>query len=274
MEPDVVTFSTIMNAWSSAGLMDKCQEMFDDMVKAGIEPDLHAFSILAKGYVRSGETDKAESLLTAMAKSGVHPNVIIFTTIISGWCNAGQMECAMRVFDKMCEMGISPNLKAYETLIWGFTEAKQPWKAEELLQIMKTSGVFPEETTVGLVADAWRSVGLIDEAKRVMDTAKLDRILAVKANGDEKPKDGLQRIYQNQNFGVSSKVFQTPAFATNIRSQVVLGETRTSPRKLSAKTNFGSLAHRCRFRVTQFGICSRLFVSESQLSRQLVGNFM
>ncbi|XWS26846.1 hypothetical protein CRYUN_Cryun26dG0065400 [Craigia yunnanensis] len=40
---DVITFSTIMNALSSAGL-----EIFDDMVKAGIEPDTHAFSILAK----------------------------------------------------------------------------------------------------------------------------------------------------------------------------------------------------------------------------------
>lgn len=83
VKPDVITFSTIMNAWSSAGLMDKCQEIFNDMVKAGIEPDIHAFSILAKGYVRAGEPQKAESVLTSMAKSGVLPNVVICTTIIS-----------------------------------------------------------------------------------------------------------------------------------------------------------------------------------------------
>lgn len=47
------------------GLMDKCQEIFDDMVRAGIGPDIHAFCILAKGYARAGEPEKAESVLTA-----------------------------------------------------------------------------------------------------------------------------------------------------------------------------------------------------------------
>ena len=274
LKPDVVTFSTIMNAWSSAGLMDKCQEVFDDMVKAGIEPDMHAFSILAKGYVRSGEPEKSESLLTAMGKSGVHPNVVIFTTIISGWCSAGKMEYAMRVFDKMCEMGVSPNLKTYETLIWGFSEAKQPWKAEEFLQIMENSGVFPEESTIRLVADAWRSIGLVDEAKRVTNTTKFDRIVTEEAEGDEKPKDSLERIYQNENFGVSSKAFQTPSFATNTNSQLVLGETRTSPQKLYASGNFRSFAHRCRFGMTQFGISSKPFGGEIQLSGRFVCVFM
>ena len=110
MKPDVITFSTIMNAWSSAGLMEKCQEIFDDMIKADIEPDIHAFGILAKGYVRTGEPGKAESLLSSMGKSGVHPNVVIFTTIISGWCTAGKMEHAWGIFEKMCEMEIPPNV--------------------------------------------------------------------------------------------------------------------------------------------------------------------
>lgn len=60
VEPDVITYSTVMNAWSKAGFMAKCREVFDEMVNAGIEPDAHAYSILAKGYVRSQEPKKAE----------------------------------------------------------------------------------------------------------------------------------------------------------------------------------------------------------------------
>ncbi|KAL0327561.1 UNVERIFIED_CONTAM: hypothetical protein Sangu_1834100 [Sesamum angustifolium] len=98
VKPDVITFSTIMNAWSAAGYMIKCREIFDDMVEAGIKPDAHAYSILAKGYVRAQEPEKAEELLDAMKKSGICPNVVIFTTVISGYGSSGSMDSAMRVF--------------------------------------------------------------------------------------------------------------------------------------------------------------------------------
>jgi pentatricopeptide repeat domain-containing protein 1 len=74
IKPDVVTYSTIMNAWSSSGFMDNCEEIFDDMVKAEIEPDIHAYSILAKGYVRAGQPDKADALLSSMTKYDIQPN--------------------------------------------------------------------------------------------------------------------------------------------------------------------------------------------------------
>ena len=169
VKPDVITFSTIMNAWSSVGLMDKCQDVFNDMIKSGVEPDIHAFSIVAKGYVRAGEPEKAEALLQVMKESKVSPNVVIFTTIISGWCSAGMMDNAMRVFDQMGKMGISPNLKTFETLIWGYGEARQPWKAEELLQVMEEKGIFPQKTTIELVAEAWRAIGVTNEAKQIVD---------------------------------------------------------------------------------------------------------
>ena len=164
IKPDVITFSTIMNGWSSAARMDKCQEIFDDMVKSGIEPDIHAFSILAKGFVRAGEPAKAESLLNSMSKYGVRPNVVIFTTIISGWCTAGKMEKAWRAFERMCNMNVSPNLKTFETLIWGYGEAKQPWRAEDILHIMEEKGVVPQDSTLKLVSEAWRSIGMDKEA--------------------------------------------------------------------------------------------------------------
>ncbi|KAK8707052.1 hypothetical protein V6N13_058119 [Hibiscus sabdariffa] len=126
VKPDVITFSTIMNAWSSAGLMDKCEEIFDDMVKAG----------------------EAESLLNSMGKFSVHPDVVIFTTIISCWCTAGKMEHAARVYEKMSKTGVSPNLTTYKTLIWGYVEAKQPWKAEELLQVMEEKGISAERSAI------------------------------------------------------------------------------------------------------------------------------
>lgn len=161
VKPDVVTFSTLMNAWSSVGDMKRCEEIYGDMLEGGIDPDIHAFSILAKGYARAGEPEKAEQILNQMRKFGVRPNVVIYTTIISGWCSSGEMKKAMQVYNKMCGIvGLSPNLTTYETLIWGYGEAKQPWKAEELLKVMEEKNVVPTRKTMQLVADGWKSIGV------------------------------------------------------------------------------------------------------------------
>lgn len=170
VRPDLVTYSHQMNAWSAMGLMTRCMEVFNKMVEAGIKPDAQVYSILAKGYVRAREPAKAEALLVTMNELGIQANVVTFTTIISGWCSAANMENAMRVYSMMSESGVSPNIKTFETLIWGYGELKQPWKAEELLQTMKETGVRPKKNCIHLVAEAWRAVGLQNEANRVLDS--------------------------------------------------------------------------------------------------------
>ncbi|XP_028557174.1 pentatricopeptide repeat-containing protein At5g25630 [Dendrobium catenatum] len=168
VKPDVVTYSHQMNAWGAKGIMTKCMDIFHEMLQLGIAPDAQVYSILAKGYVRAREPDKAEALLTKMEEFGVQPNVITFTTIISGWCSAARMDNAMRVFAKMREHGVSPNIKTFETLIWGYGELKQPWKAEEMLKMMREVGVKPKINSVSLVAEAWKAVGLQNEASRIL----------------------------------------------------------------------------------------------------------
>eukprot|EP01018_Ginkgo_biloba_P002246 Gb_09464 [translate_table: standard] len=172
VKPDVVTFSIIMNAWSTAGLVDKTKAMFQRMQLAGIKPDVHVYCILAKGYARAQKPAEAEALLLEMAEIGLSPNVVMFTTVISGWCSAAKMDDAMRVYDRMLEHGVSPNLDTFDTLLWGYSEAKQPWKAEELLQTMKTEGILPDANSIELVAEAWHAVGLPEEGERVLTAFK------------------------------------------------------------------------------------------------------
>lgn len=254
VKPDVVTFSTIMNAWSSAGLMDKCEEIFDDMIKASIEPDSHAFCILAKGYVRAGEPEKAEALLKVLASSGVHPNVVMFTTIISGWCNGGQMECALRVFERMCKMDVTPNLKTFETLIWGYGEAKQPWKAEEFLQIMDEMGVSPTKYTLQLVADAWRSIGFINEAKKISDDVERDDRAILNTLEDKQLGDNIKRVYAKEilNGSLSSLkqvTNQNGSATVNKRSQTVLNRSMSFAGSISVPTKSRILPYTCGFTV-------------------------
>lgn len=246
VKPDVITYSTIMNAWSTAGFMEKCREIFDDMVKAGIKPDAHAYSILAKGYARAREPEKAEELLTGMTQSRVRPNVVIFTTVISGWCSASRMERAIKVFDKMCEYKVSPNLKTFETLIWGYGEAKQPWKAEEMLPIMEEFNVQPEKSTILLVAEAWRATGLTKEANRMLNSLKGNGMKHQIGTEEEIPPAGAP----------FSNLLQIPAVVTGVqkgsatttkKSRMVLRDADSSLDSSNLSTKSMHLSHTCKF---------------------------
>ncbi|CAN8252298.1 unnamed protein product [Cochlearia groenlandica] len=199
VKADVITYSTVMNAWSSAGYMEKAAQVFQEMVNAGVKPDAHAYSILAKGYVRAKEHEKAEELLETMVESA-RPNVVIFTTVISGWCSSGSMEGAMRVFNKMCESNVSPNIKTFETLMWGYLEVKQPWKAEEVLQMMRGYGVKPEDSTFRLLAEAWRVAGLTDESNKAINALKCKDVEIEK----------LEMLYQQKQSPGSFSLLQIP----------------------------------------------------------------
>ncbi|KAL2454493.1 Pentatricopeptide repeat-containing protein [Abeliophyllum distichum] len=276
VKPDVITFSTIMNAWSAAGYMVKCREIFNDMVEAGIKPDVHAYSILAKGYVRALEPGKAEELLTAMIESGIRPNVVIFTTIISGWCSAGALNSAMRVFEKMCEYGISPNLKTFETLIWGYAEAKKPWKAEETIQLMKQFNVRPEKSTFLLVAEAWRTTGLTKEANRMMITFRKQNTVRPQEMQHEMPVESLEKIYQKEAENVSYSRLQIPNVivsdqkgspAPMKRSRMVLREAEFTSESLCVAPKTMNLTNRLRERAPI--VCQRQFQGQLFMSSQI-----
>ncbi|XP_010915815.1 uncharacterized protein [Elaeis guineensis] len=276
VKPDIVTYSHQMNAWGAMGLMTKCMEIFDQMVEAGVKADAQVYSILAKGYVRARVPEKAESLLVTMEEMGIHPNVVTFTTIISGWCGTANMENAVRVYTKMRESGVSPNIKTFDTLIWGYGEVKQPWKAEEVLQMMREAGVMPKKNSIRLVAEAWRAVGLQDEASRILGS--LNNQEASSQNTADNAMDSMEGLHQGQALGASnSNLLQVPSALSNCGhlagtsgSRMVLQDAELTSDSLRAATQFILFG-----RSFKFGVRSPIFCrKQSQMQLGIYGQFL
>lgn len=267
IEPDVVTYSTIMNAWSQAGFLEKCKEIYNNMLKSGVMPDVHTYSILAKGYVRAQETQKAEELLNDMIVSRVHPNVVIFTNVISGWGSAGRMDNAMKVFDKMCELGVSPNVKTFEALIWGYAESKQPWKSEEILQLMEDFHVQPEKSTISLVSKAWRLSGLTKESNTLPRTSRTNQMINF-IEEDESTATSSEIFYQKPHSASLSSLLQPPSVGSTYKKG-----TGLAARRNTLITN----KFKCHSQVCRFGegfsiMCYKQFQGQQHGTYQLANS--
>jgi pentatricopeptide repeat protein len=218
VKPDHQTFGIIMNAWSDASI-EETQASLLRMRDFDLQPDVTAYSILAKSYARGWRPQKAEALLQEMRDQGLSPNVITFTTVISGYCSLALMDDAIRIYQEMRAQGIAPNMNTFHTLIWGFNEARCPRRAEEVLELMKRAGVPPDLKCLELVADCWRSVGLLKEANQVICSGLSPNGLTLGNEANEHSiEGGFTESQENSKPPKASSVIRRANSTSNLRS--------------------------------------------------------
>merc|ERR1719326_2377634 len=75
IEPDIVTYSTIVKGFCNAGNLDRALKVLDDMKAGGkYTPDEVMYNSLLGGCAKAHRPDEAIQLLKDMKKHGVAPS--------------------------------------------------------------------------------------------------------------------------------------------------------------------------------------------------------
>ncbi|KAG8087901.1 hypothetical protein GUJ93_ZPchr0010g9773 [Zizania palustris] len=209
-----------------------------------------------------------------MGRLGVRPNVVTFTTVISGWCSVADMGNAMRVYGSMRDAGVRPNLRTFETLIWGYSEQKQPWKAEEVLQMMQDAGVKPKQTTYCLVADAWKAVGLVENANRAFVSSFSSSNLSHDNDDDEERPDrsaGVAKLPRLERTNIQAK--SDPSRSMQVTSAIAnTGLASISLQAVKNTSNSSSSSSSCRLRLRS-SFCRKQLQMQRGLYGQSISSF-
>ncbi|MBA0696250.1 hypothetical protein Goari_002822 [Gossypium aridum] len=64
IEPDVVTYSILVDAYCKKGVISKAEDIVDSMKKLGIEPDVVTYNILVNAHCKEGMVPKLKILFT------------------------------------------------------------------------------------------------------------------------------------------------------------------------------------------------------------------
>ena len=136
-QPNVATFTELINSFCKRGRLQKAYEVFGIMDKVGCDPTINTYNCLLKGLCYVGRVEEAYELLMNIKKSSKKPDIYTYTAVMDGFCKVGRSNEALELLEEALQMGIKPNAVTFNTLFNGYFKEGRPLEGLDLLKQMK-----------------------------------------------------------------------------------------------------------------------------------------
>ncbi|XP_051145398.1 pentatricopeptide repeat-containing protein At2g15980 [Andrographis paniculata] len=107
-EPNLYSFNLLMAMYCDAGRMEDAMKVWVEVENRGLKHDVMAFNTMIGGYCKVGELSKAEEIYRNMVMKGLDSTCITFEHLINGYCKIGDSDSAMMVYEDMCRRNFIP----------------------------------------------------------------------------------------------------------------------------------------------------------------------
>lgn len=203
VQPNVISYNILLNAWAKEGEVRKIEDTIQRMIHLeipGVSPDSISYSTLLTAYARLGTPEaalKADSLLHQMLQLHNHgiesakPNVISFNTVIQCYAELGNCTKAEEWLQRLQDLYYKhkdpdwkPDLAIYNTILRSWVVSGQPEKAENFLRQMILNDdtstnkkdfkcdldhfIKPNSRTFNIVLSAWAKIGEAERAEAIL----------------------------------------------------------------------------------------------------------
>lgn len=154
LQPDVVTYALLINAYGKARREEEALAVFEEMLDAGVRPTQKAYNILLDAFAISGMTEQAQVVFKSMRRDRCTPDLCSYTTMLSAYVNASDMGSAEKFFKRIKHDGFEPNVVTYGTLIKGYAKINNIEKMMEKYEEMRLCGLRANTTIFTTIMDA------------------------------------------------------------------------------------------------------------------------
>lgn len=171
VQPDGVTFSTLLDVCIQENEHDLASVALDRMLSSGVKMTCVLMTTLMKGFIRSKRLDKATSLYETMRTDAapVKPDMITYSLLIKAYCDAGQMDHALNVLEDMLRSGCAVDDIVFTHLIDGCCQVSNVTLAEKLFRDMVQAKIQPSIYAItGLV----KVYGKCGQSEKAMDLVR------------------------------------------------------------------------------------------------------
>jgi len=146
---NTITYNSMLDACVKCGDLPTAEGLLREMKapESTLEPDLITFSTLLKGYCNVGELDKALQVAEAIKGCGLRCDELVYNTLMDGCVKAGDVSAGIGLFEEMVQNGMQPSTITHSILSRLYQRAGYEDAAEAVAQLYQHHGV--ERPTAG-----------------------------------------------------------------------------------------------------------------------------
>merc|ERR1719408_447912 len=173
VEPDVVTYSTIVKGFCNGGNLDRALKVLDDMKDSGKHvPDEVMYNSLLGGCAKEHRADDALQLLNDMKTYNVAPSNYTLSMLVKLMGRCRRINQAFTMLEDISkEYGLKINIQVYTCLIQGCFNAGMAGKALALHEKILHEGLVPDSMTYTVLVRGCVQGGLLDKAVELVKAA-------------------------------------------------------------------------------------------------------
>lgn len=152
---NLVTYNILLKGHCQQLQMDKAKKLIEDMINdAEIEPDVVSYNTLIDGCIRVDDSAEALFYFNEMRSRGIAPSKLSYTTLMKAFALSGQPKLTRKVFDEMLkDPRVKVDIVAWNMLVEGYCRQGKVDEAKKTVVEMKVKGFYPNVATYGSLAN-------------------------------------------------------------------------------------------------------------------------
>jgi len=169
---DVVSYNTVIKGFAQAGMLPRCFDCLNDMREHGMEPDDVTFGTMLDLCIAGNDMTAANEIIDLLVRSDRPVDSVMCTLFIKGLVRAQKLPKAMELYGEMkrrsCD-GVRPDIVTYSVLIKAFVDAHDLEQALKLVEDMGAAGHSPDDIILTHLLEGCRYIGNHVLGKRLFD---------------------------------------------------------------------------------------------------------
>ncbi|KAL7098781.1 hypothetical protein ACP275_09G040000 [Erythranthe tilingii] len=155
-----ISWSSLVSGYSQRGLIMEAFRLFQEMLLSDIQVDAFTISSVIGSFTISNQkSDFGTQLHAYIAKIGLESEASVGSSLVMMYSKRGSIDDCDKVFRQI----INPDLFSWTTMIASYANHGKGSKALQLFDLMKESGIFPDDVTFVGVLSACSHTGLVED---------------------------------------------------------------------------------------------------------------